>query len=118
MHLSSKPLSSESLCTSNNKDMFKKSFLILPESEPILKLVADSVTELLMTGLSKPHAYTFTHYYVNTHTHTHTHIRIKTHTQPTTLIGTGNINNFRSRKSVSNRIHREECSFRHTRKIA
>ena len=82
-----------------------------------MKPVTYSFTEFIMTGLSTSHAYTFTHYYVNSHTnklnihkqtnkqtkHSHTHTHTHTHKQtkpshPTTLTGTGNIINLRSRK--------------------
>jgi hypothetical protein len=92
--------------------MFKKGFLLLRISEIILKLVAYSVTEFIMTGLSTSHAYTFTHFYVNSHTHTHTHTHL------TTLTGTGNIMNFRSRKVLVIWNHIEEWSFSHIRKTA
>jgi len=74
--------------------MFKKSFLLLRVSETILKPVAYSVTEFIMTGLSMSHAYTFTHFYVNSHTHTHTHTSTnkQTHKQTHTHTHTHTLN--------------------------
>jgi hypothetical protein len=129
IHPNTKLIETSLLCTSNSKSMFKKNFLLLRVSETILKPVAYSVTEFIMTGLSTSHAYTFTHFYVNSHTHTrthththththtpHPHIHIHTHihtnkqknkqtnkqtnTHQTTLTGTGNVMNFRSRKML------------------